>query len=110
MLVYCDQEFSGVRQHKHGGTENDHIKALEKMGFKVDKKQSECPEDLWYLYDLFKKIRFSIVPNDNKLSLIQREPLTYAVINSYTTNIGFNLEGWEIDVLLRIDSVLNRYM
>lgn len=106
--MFAESEFSGVRSHKHGGTEADHAKALRAMGVDIPESKAEMPMQLRYLYDIYMELRFSRVPNDNGFSLVAREPLTTHDIDFYSRTSGLDFDRWEINSILSLDSIFER--
>lgn len=108
MLIYAEAEFSGVKPHKHGGSESDHIKALRKMGADIPEDENEIPAQLIYLYDIFKSIRFSRIPNGDGFSLMARDSIGYNEIDFYSKLSGLDFEMWEVDILLSLNAIFDR--
>lgn len=108
MLVYAEAEFSGVKPHKHGGNENAHIKALRAMGAEIPEQEAKIPEQLRYLFDLFKAIKFSRVPNEDAFSLVSRGSISYNEIEHHSKLTGLTFESWEVDALLSLDCIFER--
>ena len=108
MLVYAEAEFSGVKPHKHGGNESQHIKALKAMGADIPESEDEIPEELKYLYEVFMGVRFSRIPSDNGFSLMARESIGYNEIEFYSKHSGVDLELWEIDALLSLNAIFDK--
>ena len=101
--------FSGVRANKHGGSESDHIKALKAMGAPIEDSEIEMPEQLRYLYDLFVEIRFNRVPSDDGFKLMSGEGLTYSDIHYNSLLTGLELHKWEIQALLSMSAIFDKY-
>ena len=108
-MIYADSEFSGIRPHSHGGSEADHVKALQKMGFDIKSDTKEKPAQLSYLYDIYFNLRFSRIPKGDTFSLMAREPLTFQHIEFYSKNTGLDFEQWEIDCIMSLDSIFERH-
>ena len=106
--MYAKTEFSGLKPHIHGGSEREHTEALRAMGANVPEDTNDIPRQLSYLYNLFKKMRFSRIPNDDVFSLVAREPLTYAHIDFYSKSSGLDFEMWEINTIMSLDSIFKR--
>ena len=108
MLVYAEAEFSGVAPHKHGGNESQHIKALKAMGADIPESEYDIPEQLRYLFEIFKNVKFSKVPNDDGFSLVSRGSISYNEVNNYSRLSGLNFEHWEVDALLSLDAIFEK--
>jgi hypothetical protein len=108
LLIYAEADFSGVTPHKHGGSEGAHIKALRAMGADVPAQEAEMPEQLRYLFDLFKSIKFSRIPNEDGFSLVSRGSISYNEVDYYSKMTGLTLEMWEVDGLLSLDCIFER--
>ena len=108
MLVYAEAEFSGVKPHKHGGNESQHIKALRAMGAEVPENKDEIPEELKYLYDAFMSVRFSRIPSGDGFSLMARDSIGYNDIEFYSKHSGLDFELWEIDSLLSLNAIFDK--
>lgn len=78
------------------------------MGADVPAQQEEMPEQLRYLFDLFKSIKFSKIPNDDGFSLVSRGSISYNEIDYYSKMSGLAFELWEVDALLSLDCIFER--
>ena len=108
MLVYAEAEFSGVKPHRHGGNESQHIAALRAMGAEIQEDEHELPTELRYLYDVFMGVRFSRIPTDNGFSLMARDSLSYNDIDFYSKRSGFDFELWEVDAILSLNAIFDK--
>lgn len=92
------------------------------MGAPIPHQEStEIPKELSYLHDTYKQAKFSRIPNpefdpaENNPELIKpafllipREMLNYQELESFNKLSGLDLEAWEIDAMLSIDSIFER--
>lgn len=78
------------------------------MGAPVEDSGVEIPKQLNYLYDIYLRLRFSRVPNDDGFSLVSREPLTFSHLDYYSRNSGLDFMQWEIDCIMSLDSIFER--
>lgn len=107
-MIYAASEFSGVKQHKHGGTEAQHLQALKDMGVALPQQKCEMPKQLSYLFDIYMSMRFSKVPNDEGFSLMAKDKITNYDIAFYSKNSGLDFELWEIDALMSLDATFEK--
>lgn len=77
------------------------------MGAMKAPEKKEIPEGVVHLYDLYKEIKFSRVPKEDRFVLVPRGDLTYESLNAYIEISGLKLEMWEVSTLMRIDGVFN---
>lgn len=78
------------------------------MGAPIEEKETYFPEQLSYLYDAFKSIKFSRVPNDDRFSLVSRGSIGYNEIKYYSELTGLDFEAWEVDALMSLESIFER--
>lgn len=78
------------------------------MGADIPENETELPEQLIYLYNIFKSIRFSRIPNEEGFSLMARESIGYNEIDFYSKNSGLDFEMWEIDALLSLNAIFDK--
>lgn len=97
-------------RNKHGGTESQHVKALKAMGAKLPlTEEPEIPKSVAYLWELHKSVRFSLIPDNEKLSLMPRDPITIRDLIAYIDQSGLRLNREEIDAILAIDAIFEKY-
>lgn len=106
--MYAEGEFTGVRPHKHGGNESEHLKSLKEMGAELPEQKNNIPTQLAYLYDTYLDMRFSKVPKDDGFSLLAKERLTNYDVGFYSNNSGLDFELWEINAIMSLDSIFER--
>lgn len=72
------------------------------------------PEDIAYLYDQYRELKFSRVKDSNhdygdnepiRYKLMVRDVLKWSEIESYSNLTGFRFKPWEVRVLMKIDGV-----
>jgi hypothetical protein len=79
------------------------------MGAKIPNDEPDLPASLSYLWELHKTLRFAVVPMNEGLSLIPREPLNYREISAYLFESGLTLNTDEIGVIMSIDSIFEKF-
>lgn len=107
-MSWCEQQYTGLAPSQHGGLERDHIEALIAMG-EIDRDEAvEFPFELGYIYDAFRKVRFSKVPKDDGFALYPRDSFSFAEIEAYNRMSGLDLQPWEIDAMMSINGIYER--
>ena len=106
--MWAEGEFSGVRPHAKGGTESDHIKALKKMGAKIEDTQSEFPYQLRYLYDIYLELRFARTPKGDEFALSAKAPLNNHDLQYYSQLKGLEFNLWEVKCIMSLDTIFER--
>lgn len=79
------------------------------MGADIPDDTVELPADMFYLWELHSELRFSAVPDDDKRILIKRSPLTLSGVIDYLSFVGLSLNRIEVNAIMSIDSILNRF-
>lgn len=69
---------------------------------------AKCPDEMLYLHSTYRQVKFSRVPNEDAFLLIAREVLNYMTLETYSRISGMQLEHWEIEAILCIDSIFER--
>jgi len=78
------------------------------MGAMKAPEPIECPVELSYLYDSYRQVKFSKIPNDDGFLLIPRSVLNYEALEAYSRVSELNLQHWEIETMICIDSIFER--
>jgi hypothetical protein len=78
------------------------------MGADIQSDESEMPESLRYLFDVFMKLKFSRVPNEDGVLLVAREVLDCHHIDFYSKHTGLDFEWWEVEAILSLDAIFER--
>ena len=79
------------------------------MGANIPSDTPEMPESIAYVWELHRSIRFSVIPSDDKYSLMPREPLTCMELSCYLDRAGLDLDRQEFDAILAIDAIFEKY-
>ena len=79
------------------------------MGAIIETDDLEMPEQLRYLYDLFMSIRFTRIPSEDEFKLMARESLTFSDIHYNSLLTGLELERFEVDAILSMNSIFDKY-
>lgn len=84
------------------------------MGVIEDEPKPEPPHQLLYISEIYRELKFRRSKNrdyDSKddespmFMLHSKGPLSWDSIESYSSLSGLNLEAWEINLILNIDSI-----
>lgn len=79
------------------------------MGAELPEQQEELPQQVAYLFDTFKKIKFARIPNDdNGFSLASKGEISYNEINIYSKLTGLEFEAFEVEALLSLEAIFER--
>lgn len=86
------------------------------MGAMKAPEPVELPDQLTYLYLTYKRVKFSTVnnpeydgtPNTPRFLLIPRIVLNCVELEAFSRVSEMNLQHWEIETLLCIDSIFER--
>jgi len=88
----------------NGGTNADHIKALREMGADIPESDHEMPDDISYLWDIHRELRFYLVGNSKGLALASGNPLKIDDITQHYNHLTKN----EINAIMSLDLTLER--
>lgn len=72
---------------------------------KKERERPELPEEFSALFDHYKRLRFGRSIGEDVVTLIPRDPLTYAEIDAYTRSTGAELSPTEIDIIMSLDAI-----
>ena len=78
------------------------------MGAMKAPEPIELPPELSYLYEAYRQVKFSKIPNEEGFLLIPRSLLNYVDLEAYSRVSELNLEHWEIETMICIDSIFER--
>ena len=79
------------------------------MGADIPEDDAKMPEQLRYLYDLFMGLRFNRIPSDDGFSLMAKNDLSYSDIYHNSLLTGLELHKWEVDAILSMNSIFDKY-
>ena len=71
----------------------------------AQRKAPEFPDELTDAYMHHKRLRFGRAEMNDQVTLIPREPLTFAEVAHYRCVMNTVLQPWEIDVIMLIDAI-----
>lgn len=99
-----------VSLNKFDSIGNAHEEALKAMGIVTEQKElkrdtPKIPESLIYIYEEYRKLKFSIVKKDGSIVLYPRQQLTYAELDSYSRVTQSKLKTWELNLIMDIDAI-----
>ena len=72
---------------------------------KKERERPELPEEFLELFDHYKRLRFGRSIGEDVVTLIPREPLTYAEIDAYMRATSAELSPTEIDIIMSLDAI-----
>lgn len=79
------------------------------MGAIPDEEDVYFPEQLRYLYDLFMGLRFNRIPVDDGFKLMASKSLSYSDIHYNSKLTGLELEPFEIETILSLNTIFDKY-
>ena len=72
---------------------------------KKERERPELPEEFSALFDHYKRLRFGCSIGEDVVTLIPRDPLTYAEIDAYMRATSAELSPTEIDIIMSLDAI-----
>lgn len=99
-----------IALNKFDSISNAHDEALKAMGVTTGKEETmrdspKLPDSMAYLYDEYRKLKFSIAKKDDGYVLYPRSQLTYTELNSYIKLTESLLKQWEVNLIMDIDAI-----
>lgn len=65
----------------------------------------EIPDELTYLYEIYREIKFARIHKDERFLLVPRKMLNYQELDSFSKLSGFSLSSWEVSTIMNIDGI-----
>ena len=72
---------------------------------KKERERPELPSEFSALFDHYKRLRFGRSIGEEVVTLIPREPLSYAEIDAYMRSTSAELSPTEIDIIMSLDAI-----
>ena len=72
---------------------------------KKERERPELPGEFLELFDHYKRLRFGRSIGEDVVTLIPRDPLTYAEIDAYMRATSAELSPTETDIIMSLDAI-----
>ena len=72
---------------------------------KKERENPEFPGEFSVLFDHYKRLRFGRSIGEDVVTLIPREPLSYAEVDAYMRSTSAELSPTEIDIIMSLDAI-----